>query len=141
MQHTDESRKKVLVVACPVCGEELQPKGLHGHLRFKHGMSGKQLDKTYGDSAKAGEKQQEKQEKQQEQRAMVDRISKLHDELRNVRAKLEALESEDKGGLFSTDEANEKLRKLYKAEEKRIKADADKLLEEAGVKDESWFSW
>lgn len=132
----DKSRKgKKLMVTCPVCNEEMQRKGLHGHLRFKHGLTGDKLDKTYNDNVEAGEKQQ----KQQEHQAMVDRISKLHDELRNVRAKLEEVKAEDRSSFFASDEAADKLRKLYESEEKRIKADLDKLLQEAGVKDEGWF--
>lgn len=137
----DKSQKgKVLMVKCPECGKELQPKGLHGHLRFVHNMTGSKLAKTYDSNVEAGEKQQEQQAKEQEHRTMVERISKLHDELRNVRAKLKELESENRGGLFSSDAANDKLRELYEAEEKRIVADADKLRQEAGVKDAwDWF--
>lgn len=134
MQHTDKSRKKVLVVACPVCGEELTPKGLHGHLRFKHGMAGKKLDTTY-------EKNVSVERKEQERQTMFDRISKLHGELRDVRAKLDEVKHEDRSGFLSSDESIEKLRKLYESEEKRIRAELDKLLAEAGVKDDSWFSF
>jgi DNA repair exonuclease SbcCD ATPase subunit len=137
----DKSQKgKYLMVKCPECGKELQPKGLHGHMRFVHNLTGAKLVKAYDHSVEVGEKQQEEQVKQQERQTMVDRISKLHDELRNVRAKLAAVESENEGGLFSSDEANDRLQKLYESEEERIKAEADKLLEEAGVKDDSgWF--
>lgn len=135
MQHTDKSRKKVLVVACPICGEELQPKGLHGHLRFKHGLSGNKLETAYEGNVSVERKQQERQ-------TMVDRVSKLHAELREVRRKLKEAEDDDQGGFLSSDDAVEKLKKLYEAEEKRINEELEKLLVETGdhgkSKDRAW---
>lgn len=127
----DKSRRKVIpMVACPVCGEQMTPKGLHGHLRFKHGKTGDDLAQTYKNNVQAEERQ-----------AMVDRISKLHDQLRNVRAKRDGLKADDRSGFFTSDDAVDKLRRLYDSEEERIKADLAKLLEEAGVKDDDNGGW
>lgn len=130
MQHkTDKSRKVVMMVACPICGEELQPKGLHGHLRFKHQLTGDKLKQSYEGNVSVERKREEKQ-------ATVDRISDLHDRLRSVRAKLKEAENDDTSGFLSTDESVRKLKKLYEAEESRISAELDKLLQEAGVEDD-----
>ena len=125
------------MVTCPECGEKLQRKGLHGHLRFKHQMDGDELDKAYNGQVKAGEKQRKKVEEQLVHRAMIDRISKLHDELRNVRAKLQEVAAGDQGNFFLTDLATKNLQKLYRAEEKRILADLERLVQEGASKPKS----
>ena len=125
----DKSQKGVkMVVPCPICGEELQRKGLYGHLRFKHELSGDKLTKAYHGNIEKQEKQQEKNEKQQDKRRPFDLACELHAELREVRKLLAEVEETDKSDWLSTDEAADKLKRFYKAEEKRIAKDIDALL-------------
>ena len=143
-----------VLVKCPLCGEgseEFEPRGLFGHLRFKHHLNGDKLDKAYHDGSI--EEQVEEQVEQQERQALTDEASKLHGELLDVQVKLHDLEqrrvdqaSKLHGKLrdvrakmqdvvgFSSDEAA-KLKQLYQAEEKRLKIELGKLLEEAGPSD------
>lgn len=49
-----------IMVICPLCDDEFQDlRGLNGHLRFKHGLSGQELDRVY---TKAKKEQRENQE-------------------------------------------------------------------------------
>ena len=150
-----------VLVKCPLCGEgseEFEPRGLFGHLRFKHHLNGDKLDKAYHDGSI--EEQVEEQVEQQERQALTNEASKLHGELLDVQVKLHDLEQrrvdqasklhgklrdvrskmqdvmQDGGRAvgFSSDEAA-KLKQLYQAEEKRLKAELAKLLEEAGPSD------
>lgn len=113
------------VVKCPICEKELQDRGLKGHLRFKHQITGQRLEQECSGVFE-----------REERHSLMERIVKLHDRLREVRRKIEEVEREDKGGFFVSDEAIEKLRKLYKWEEKDIQRQIDLLMRETDIEED-----
>lgn len=121
-------KSEFIMVECPVCDRKFQPKGLWGHLRFVHKLSGDKLDKAYYGNV-------EKQQKQQVKQARVDQIGELHDRLIQVRARLKEVETlSDDADFLSSDDAAEKLKKLYTEEEERVKTELDELLGQTDVK-------
>lgn len=132
--------KTPVKVKCPLCGEESEEftaNGLFGHLRFKHGLNGDKLDTTYHNGLDGTEKQLQQERKQVEKRALIDRVSELHEELRNVRGRLKQVQSEDESssswGFVTSDEAMKRLKRLYQSEEKRIGVELEELLGEVAA--------
>lgn len=122
-------------IKCPICNEEFEYfKGLSGHLRFKHKLSGEALKNAYQKGGVMPNKEAIKEVKQQNR---INLISNLHSQLKEVREKRKEVDEQlDSGGWFSTDAAADRLKKLYDREEKRIEAELKVLLGENEKNDE-----
>jgi len=113
-------------IKCPICNEEFAYfKGLSGHLRFKHKLSGEALKNAY---LKGGKEMNKEAIKESQQRSQLKLISELHSQLIEAREKRKKVA--DGLDWFSTDKAAKRLIKLYKREEQRIEDELANLLGE-----------
>jgi adenine-specific DNA methylase len=106
---------RILMVTCPKCGKTMQRKGLFGHLRFLHLLTGDELNAAYHSNVDMQEKQQMLQEKRKPKGT-----SDLHARLLLVRMLLPEVKAMDESGCPMSDEAANKLRLFLEAEEKQI---------------------
>ena len=112
------------MVKCPECEKELTPKGLYGHMKFAHGITS---DKPIRQAVAQAEKTEKRE-------SLVKRISELHAELIEIRRKRDDVERTSEGdGFLSSDAASGNLKKLYDHEEKRVEAEIETLMKQAGL--------
>jgi len=67
---------------CPVCGEMYSSQGLSGHLRFTHGLTGKEMENTYRQVVPVGGDKYEKKSDAEKPGAVAD--NQVLDALRRI---------------------------------------------------------
>lgn len=125
-------------IKCPICKKEFEySKGLAGHLKFKHKLTGEAFKNAY---QQGGVMLDEKAIARAKTQSEINLISNLHSQLKEVREKRKEVDEQlDTGGWFSTDKAAERLKKLYDREEKRIEAELKALLGDDSKSDDDTF--
>ena len=114
-------------IKCPICNKKFDyNKGLAGHLKFKHKLTGEAFRKAYREG---GIMPNDKGIKTAKQQSQLNLINNLHTQLREVREGREDVKERlNKDDWFTTDKAAENLIKLYDREEKRIQDEIKTLL-------------
>lgn len=102
------------MVTCPECGREMQRKGLFGHLRLVHGITGDKLKKSYKKTVVEGEVVQQ-------ERDLVNEAKKLHAEVMDLGARLKDAQARGRT----------KLVRLYEFELERAQEQLDEFMLQA----------
>jgi hypothetical protein len=124
-------------IDCPVCGESFEDgRGLHGHLRFKEGLSGDELERTF-EEAKSKEARKEIRnepgsptEYDDPRMQAVENLRRAKDRLQKAKDRKEAFHESSGGHTELTGFAASDWQQVKKETRLKIEAEIEECQEE-----------
>lgn len=114
----EKEMKKSVRAECPLCGKDVDRRGLLGHIRYSHGKS---TEEAHKEQARAKPSRAEK----------LIHLKELIDELEQIRVEIARVEKvRNEKGLFSSDEAVDGVIKALKQNEAELTKEIKSLTAE-----------